>query len=524
MREKNGPAVVFASDSGDVAYWRLQREVKPENAMSMNDEPTLSDLLGREGLIREVGDTVATCRPPHVFGVHGDWGLGKTSFLHQVQYYLTGDCPQQPAADMEEAKDKLPKGEHQHVAVVWFEAWRYQYEDVPVVALLHEIRAQLDWQWKLGQATKKATEVTIRGALMSLEDLTKKIGFQASKIQAAGERWERDHLAAALPSHTIREQLQQAIRHLLPSKKGIKGSSSRVVVLIDDLDRCEPSAAYRLLEGLKIYLTIPNCVFVLGMNQSVIEEAIAGQLPVYEILAQPTRSSVTPEAEDKTAGTAAGEVQRQPGEKRLLRAGAYMEKLCQNVWRLPLVRKPEKFLYETMDATKPVRAWVNNAIKSVDQAPFPCLPRNPRRLKALASLIDRLAARLPEKDETPEPSDLEMRDEAALLLVVAYIYQFHPELYHRWENNLDLFRKLADWAGGAEKELPVRVQPDKPLHIAEPASPESEDELTGAPPDIEALHRDPSDPNVFWIQSLVYKLRDADPQWFARYILGPDHV
>ena len=47
-----------------------------------NDEPTLLDALDREPLIREVGEAIAHCTPPQVFGVHGDWGLGKTSFLH----------------------------------------------------------------------------------------------------------------------------------------------------------------------------------------------------------------------------------------------------------------------------------------------------------------------------------------------------------------------------------------------------------------------------------------------------------
>ena len=50
-----------------------------------NDEPALLDTLERGPLIREVGEAIAHCRPPQVFGVHGDWGLGKTSFLHQVQ-------------------------------------------------------------------------------------------------------------------------------------------------------------------------------------------------------------------------------------------------------------------------------------------------------------------------------------------------------------------------------------------------------------------------------------------------------
>ena len=63
-----------------------------------NDEPALLDTLERGSLIEEVGKAIAGCEPPQVFGVHGDWGLGKTSFLHQVQWYLTGDCPQQPEA------------------------------------------------------------------------------------------------------------------------------------------------------------------------------------------------------------------------------------------------------------------------------------------------------------------------------------------------------------------------------------------------------------------------------------------
>ena len=42
-----------------------------------NDEPTLLDALDRETLIQEVGEAVATCNPPQVFGVHGDWGSAR---------------------------------------------------------------------------------------------------------------------------------------------------------------------------------------------------------------------------------------------------------------------------------------------------------------------------------------------------------------------------------------------------------------------------------------------------------------
>lgn len=45
----------------------------------------------------------------------------------------------------------------------------------------------------------------------------------------------------------------------------------RIVVLIDDLDRCFPDQAIRLLESIKLVLAQPGFIFVLGVARKVIE-------------------------------------------------------------------------------------------------------------------------------------------------------------------------------------------------------------------------------------------------------------
>lgn len=442
-----------------------------------NDEPTLVDLLDRQSLVQEVGEAIATCSPPQVFGVHGDWGLGKTSFLYQVQWYLTGKCPQQVPSGTERASGTQDVDGRYAATIrtVWFEAWRYQHEHAPVVALLHEMRSQLSWQHQAATTMARGVETVVRGALHSIEGITTQIGFQYSKYRDANREWEAKNLAAALPSHTLREHLSKALGQLLPLAADQTSITElpptpRIVVFVDDLDRCEPEAAYRLLEGLKIYLTLDNCVFVLGMNQKTVEEALDIAIP-------PAAGELDPKAYRNY-------------QQRPWRAAAYLEKLCQNVWRLPAVHDPGELLGEFLRQTVrtgPVLERIQAALTETR-----CFPRNPRRLKGLSNLIGRLSRRLPNDAASVH---------VHVLLIVAYVYQFHPDLYTRWQAEPSLYDKIVEWCRLGRTKVAVLGA------LALPAAPKADDEQNPYPQDTtESTYQDPAEPSVFWIQPLVNSL------------------
>ena len=447
-----------------------------------NDEPTLRDRLRRNALVKEVGEAIATCEPPQVFGVHGDWGLGKTSFLRQVRYHLTGENPHSLATQYAPSRLESSAG----IQTVWFDAWRYHAEAVPVVALLQEMRAQLSSKALTRSAAKRLGEIAVKGTLLGLDELTKKIGFQYAKFQQASRQWDAENLAATLPSETLRQNLQETIRLLLPDEDAPdgRGGASRLVVFVDDLDRCEPEAAYRLLEGLKVYLTLNNCVFVLGLNQKAVEGAIAGRL----------------------AGGLTDDDARRDAQ---VRAASYLEKICQNVWHLPIVEAPGRLLCEFIrDGDNSVKAhqvsWLRDVVGEET-----CLPPNPRKLKGLANLVVRLCSRLPSNLDASE-RDVG-RDEMWKLLIVAYVHQFHHELYVRWQANPDVFRDIVRWCRGETAELDILSGLKLPVVVDQSADSEEAQKVE------RDTFPDPTAADVFWIQDIV---RAAPPHLlvFAPYL------
>jgi len=456
-----------------------------------NDEPTLNDQLGRTELIQRMAKTIAEADPPQVFGLHGDWGTGKTSALHQLHWHLVGECPQQEVEECE----GLEKGEYKEsVTVVWFEAWRYQYEAVPIVALLQEIRTQLPWTAKALKESKKLMDVGIRGALLSLEHLTKGIGFQASKIQQAGEQWESENLATRLPSQMIREHLEAALGKLLgESEEG--EPPQRLVVLVDDLDRCESKTAYHLLEGIKIYLNLPNCVFVLGMNQEIIEGAVAEHLP------QPDEADPWP---------------------RRRMAKRYLEKLCQNIWHVPLVEEPAELTSHYLEGLEPIQSVpVCQVLESYPNS----LPPVPRKIKGFANLLIRFEGHLQRVQSEAGTEHIRPFEQsspprwAGLVIVHAYLYHFHHRLYRLlWKEGREFWRELFEWCQGRPTRLErhmgsmrLRRMPEELVSDKAP-TPES----TG--PLVLQFH-DPAADDVFHVAPLIVDLEELTEYEAALHLL-----
>lgn len=451
------------------------------------DDYTLMDHLDRRAVVRAVGEVVAKDHPPMVLGLHGDWGSGKTSTLRAIRFHLTNDNP------LSESVNGLVGGVHSgHVVTVWFEAWRYQNEAAPVVALIQEMRRQLSLWQKANREIAKLTAVAAQSLLDSLDKAAKLIGieslpFSAATIQTTGERYERDRLDQALPTDSIQEFLRQAIEGLLPpERKGFP--KPRIVVFIDDLDRCSAELAYRLLEGLKIYLNLTNCVFILGMNQQVVIEAIAERLKKDDA--------------DKTV---------------LLRAEAYLEKLCGNIWRLPLPADPVGYFADLVDDPQARAAIQTARIGIPAQMIVACpsfLPPNPRRLRALANVFNRLRKAADVLNDT-FATDLNLR-----LLLVAYVYQFHAELFQRWHYDANFISRICGWLATAtadEKSEPHFARLALPTQMSINASTPTP---TGGT--LESRFPDPSAPGIFWIAPLVQvRFAIAAPDEFAALLRLP---
>ncbi len=81
---------------------------------------------------------------------------------------------------------------------------------------------------------------------------------------------ENETLAPASP-----EQFEQLFRGLVRVDLGIDGrDSKRLVVFIDELDRCSPGEVARTLETLRTFVNIPGCIFIVAADQQVLEFAL----------------------------------------------------------------------------------------------------------------------------------------------------------------------------------------------------------------------------------------------------------
>ena len=228
------------------------------------------------GLARRLGPAFDIIRHPDTktplaVAIYGPWGSGKTSAMRVMEGMAeTWNKEGKPG----------PKQEKIKLRPVWFYPWKYHTrEDVWRGLVSEVILSCID--------VRRASAKTVATALV---DFGRFLGrtfvdtVMAPKLKAGVEGAGAEVNLAEIKNAVVdnfREVAHPEKPYLNEFEDALKrwvkrscGTRSRMIVFIDDLDRCLPDVALEVLEALKLYLNIPRLVFVLGVDKGVIESLV----------------------------------------------------------------------------------------------------------------------------------------------------------------------------------------------------------------------------------------------------------
>ncbi|MBD2231482.1 KAP family P-loop NTPase fold protein [Phormidium tenue] len=252
-----------------------------------SDNESDVDLLGFDYLTSAITSIVGNqSLLPATIGVYGDWGSGKSSLIKMTQAQLEKD---------------------EGILVIPFTGWLFEsYEDAKTAlmgTILDEIVAKrtlapeakhlvvnlmnrINFMQVLGSVTKLGVKASIAYASGGLAGLG--IIGTMDAVQIAGKLAEKakevdvdeidfDKFLKEDPNQSLRRGIREFRKDFGELLKETKIKT--LVVIIDDLDRCNPDTIIETLEAIKLFLFVPHTAFILGADERLVKYAVRRRFP-----------------------------------------------------------------------------------------------------------------------------------------------------------------------------------------------------------------------------------------------------
>jgi hypothetical protein len=303
-----------------------------------SDNETAEDLLGfkvhADLLIDVIRDESVL---PVTIGVFGDWGSGKSSILKIIYNELKGK-------DEDTLKDDT--------LVLHFNGWVFEGYDDAKAALLESIIEQfgkhkqlknkvkdetvkllksVNWMRILGLSFKKVILPTaaayFTGGLSLVPFLLQE--FSQFSAKDLSEKLTGDNVEEFLKDILKKKEIEETtlVRDFRDDFKTMidKSKIKRLVVMIDDLDRCTPDRIIENLEAVKLFLNVDKTAFIIGADPRIVRRAIEFRYKTDDI-----KNSIDPDSRNKRI------------------VSDYLEKLIQVPYNLPKLSDREVETYMTL--------------------------------------------------------------------------------------------------------------------------------------------------------------------------------
>lgn len=292
--------------------------------MILSDNETKLDLLNNQAIAKTVVSIIRDSKESVSIGVHGDWGAGKSSILAMIEEILNSKCQEDEEEpddefsweelESDDLEDRVEDEKNLPVTgciIVRFNSWEYQGFEDAKIALMSTIVKALQ---KEAKAFYKKHPV--KGALKKIKDTCEniwknldglglaktvgKVGFSIvtgttpvalldiitkSAKELFNDETKRDEfitaVGTALKNNATEASSYKEMAEFRTNYKELfqLAHIEKLVVLIDDLDRCLPKIAIETLEAVRMFLSMENTAFIIAADDEMIKYSVKEYFP-----------------------------------------------------------------------------------------------------------------------------------------------------------------------------------------------------------------------------------------------------
>ena len=212
---------------------------------SIIDNSFIDDKLNRKE-VAEHFKNILLNTDLNVFSLVAPWGCGKTYFIQNLMKIMDDDSVN-----------------------ILYNAWESDFYDSPLIPLLVELLNKLECCYE-----KTELEEDIKSVKEVVKKICNKTSFQTGfNFGIANCSANFDPNKKMIESEYI--ELKEFIQNFKNKIKFIQEKiDKKIIIFIDELDRCNPIYMIKTLEVIKHLFGIPNIVFVLAVDKAQIENSV----------------------------------------------------------------------------------------------------------------------------------------------------------------------------------------------------------------------------------------------------------
>lgn len=221
----------------------------------------LQDKIGREEIVDKICGLVGSLKKDKNFclAINGAWGSGKSFVLGLIE-------------------EKLSK--NQEYIIIKYDAWENTFYSDPLIAILSCVIDGIEEKLYLVEKTEEKVKKAVKTGVNTLAKLSTKIEKLKAVIEGIKTIIKDFHNpidTAALDDFKSYQKLLTATKEILNeiTQAGeYRGKQTKLVILVDEIDRCLPDEQLKILERLHHLFDVKNCAVIVTMNPICVAETV----------------------------------------------------------------------------------------------------------------------------------------------------------------------------------------------------------------------------------------------------------